>query len=68
LESKQINDLRKRSNLIIKTESIDKIKSEKISILSTSISSMLDEYLEKVYKGSQDKEKIKKIILQNAGV
>jgi DNA repair exonuclease SbcCD nuclease subunit len=68
LESKQINDLRKRSNLIIKTESIDKIKSEKVSIFSTSISSMLDEYLEKVYKGSQDKEKIKKIILQNAGV
>jgi len=65
LESKHVNDLRKKCSLTIKTESIDKIKSDKVSILSKDISSMLDEYLNKVYKGSQNKDEIKKIILQN---
>jgi DNA repair exonuclease SbcCD nuclease subunit len=68
LESKQLQDLRKRCNLMIKTESTDKIKSEKVSIISKDMSSILDEYLEKVYKGNQDKDKIKNVILKNAGV
>lgn len=67
LESKQMNLLKKRCSLTIKTESTDRIKSDRVSILSKDISCMLDEYLNKVYKGNQDRDQLKKIILKNIG-
>jgi DNA repair exonuclease SbcCD nuclease subunit len=56
LNSKDINDLRLGASVTFRTEITDNVKVDRVSIKTSNIYDMVDQYLEKVYSGSQDKD------------
>lgn len=65
--SDKVSELRKATSMTFKTEYLDSEKTTKVSINTSSIDGMVDQFMESVYKGSEDKgivkETVKKALL-----
>jgi DNA repair exonuclease SbcCD nuclease subunit len=62
LDSKEIKDLKRKVHVTFKTEFTDTLKSPKVSIEAPTVSMMADQYIDKIYVGSLDKDQLKSTI------
>jgi DNA repair exonuclease SbcCD nuclease subunit len=68
LESKEIVDLKKSAHVTFKTEFTDASKTSRVSISAPTIETMTDQYIDKVYSGSIDKDDLKSTIRHYTGI
>ena len=62
LESKDILDLKRRAQVVFKTEFTDTIKSNRTQISAPTVYSMAEQYVDKIYSGAIDKYELKSIL------
>ncbi len=62
LESDQIKDIKRKVQITFKTEFTDTLKSSKVSIAAPTVAMMTDQYIDKIYSGSLNKDELKSII------
>lgn len=62
LESKDILDLKRRAQVMFKTEFTDAVKSARAQISAPTVYSMAEQYVDKVYSGAIDKIELKSLL------
>lgn len=62
LESDKILDLKRRTQVVFKTEFTDTVKSNRTQISAPTIYSMAEQYIDKIYSGAIDKYELKSIL------
>lgn len=62
LESKDILDLKRRTQVVFKTEFTDAIKSLRTQISAPTVYSMAEQYVDKIYSGAIDKIELKNLL------
>jgi len=62
MASKTVKELRSATSISFKTESTDTIKVDRISIKTSNLDTMVDQYIDRIYTGTQDKQSVKKTI------
>ena len=62
LESKDILDLKRRAQVVFKTEFTDTVKSSRTQISAPTVYSMAEQYVDKIYSGAIDKHELKSIL------
>lgn len=62
LESDKILDLKRRTQVVFKTEFTDTLKSNRTQISAPTVYSMAEQYVDKIYSGAIDKYELKSIL------